>query len=346
MWWRHRRPQATLWAQLALASVSLLVPRWQPFAGLFVAVYAVTSVQGPRRSARFAPALVLVLLAHSYGAARWSDRPLLNTGTVLGLWLALVTPVVAAGIHRHRQDQQNRSNDRQIREQERRRIARDLHDGLTGAVTSIHLQAAGARAAAASRPEIAHGSLAAIETAAERTLLELRHVVGALRECSAPRSPLHELTKVLELANAMGVAVDHTGDWGSPSLDHLDDELSGILLRTLQETLTNAAKHGGRHVHCAAHLEVTSQQVRLRVHNEVHTPAKTLARPAGWSGGTGLPGLAQRARDGGGHLRYGREGNGFVVELILPRSAGERTAACRSAVTHTDFRIRAGAVRS
>jgi signal transduction histidine kinase len=374
LWWLSRAPRLTLASQALFGSVSLVVPLWQPFAGLFLALHAGTARLGLRRIAGFLPAVLAVLLAHSHGSARLTAAPVSATLTVLALWGALTALVLASSIRQHRlvartwvavADARRHAETELV--DERRRIARELHDGVGGAVTAVHLHAAAARASLGDLPvpgarrsrdlrsDQTAGSLAAIEAGAERSLVELRRLVAELLPtgtpppnpgfpgtAAAPGSPgspgapdvgrrppelLAEVDAWVRGTRDLGVEVHLVGDWSTEVLPLPEDPRAHAVLRTVHEALTNVVKHAGPGSSCtlelvprdAAGCLVLTATSRAGRHT-ARGPAAA-DRPAGWSGGHGLTGLAERATLLGGRLTAAPVGPRiFVVRMSLPPS--------------------------
>jgi signal transduction histidine kinase len=196
LWWRRSRAAHVFAAQAAFALVSLGVPLWQPVAGLLVASYAAGA-----RGLRVTPvalALAAVAFGHGWGVARSASAPLsallsvaLLTGLLAGIGYAAGHRQWRAGRHvvaAHAAYQRAVEDTRRAALQdERLRIARELHDGVAGSVTTLLLQAAGARAVATDVAPTTSVTLAAIEDQAGRTLDELRRVVDGLRPGAGTR---------------------------------------------------------------------------------------------------------------------------------------------------------------
>lgn len=190
LWWRTSRPAEVFAAQTAFALVSLGVPLWQPVAGLLVATY--TAGARGLRVTPVALALTAVALGHGWGVARSASAQMSALLTVAALTGLLAGIGYAAGRRQRGAGRRAMADHaayrravedtrRAAQEAERLRIARELHDGVAGCVTTLLLQAAGARAVAGNVAPTTGLTLAAIEDQAGRTLDELRRVVDGLR---------------------------------------------------------------------------------------------------------------------------------------------------------------------
>jgi signal transduction histidine kinase len=208
---------------------------------------------------------------------------------------------------------------RQAADEERTRIARELHDVVAHDVSVIAIQAGAARTVQASQPQAASQALALIETTARQTLVELSQLLGVLRKsdgATADRSPQPGLDKlpalVAELRSA-GLAVE-VSTHGEPRPLPPAVDLSAY--RILQEATTNVLKHAhARNVHVRIAYRPRDLVVFVRDDGVGHRRGQ----PGG--NGHGLIGMRERVSLFGGHLRAGTApGGGFVVAARLPIS--------------------------
>lgn len=195
---------------------------------------------------------------------------------------------------------------------ERRRVARDLHDIVAHAMSTIVVQATAGRLVAATDAEVAAGALDAIERAA----LEAADDAAQLHDLLGERRSrgLADLPACMAHAAGSGLRTTLHGDL---SLD-LEPEADAAAYRVVQEALTNAGKHApGADVRITVIRTPTA--VRVAISNG---PAR---RPVGelhFSGaGEGLRGMAERARALDGTLYAGPHGDGWRVALELPIAA-------------------------
>jgi len=211
--------------------------------------------------------------------------------------------------------------------EERRRIAREMHDVVAHSVSTMVIQAGGARRILARDPQRAIEAAALIERTGREALSEMRHLLGVLHAgdeaaALAPQPTLHELGALIERSRAAGLPVElHvTGELGE-----LPAGVDLAAYRVVQEALTNALKHGGGRAE--VRVEHGGDELLLTVSDRGDgTP-----RPRAESGGHGLVGMRERVRVIGGDLRAGpRPGGGFEVEARLPLQ-GEAEAALAAA---------------
>jgi signal transduction histidine kinase len=204
--------------------------------------------------------------------------------------------------------------------EERTRIARDLHDSAAHAINVILVQAGAARLLQERDPEAARSALSTIEDVARETIGEIDQLVRGLREDASgddavePPTGLGALDTLVERHRAAGMAVDVRVQGRarplSPSLDQ-------AAYRILQESLTNAARHGGGE----AAVEIGYGESRLGL--DVTNPVAPSATPAPIDGGHGILGMRERAALLGGGLEVERRDGRFRVRARLPYGPGE-----------------------
>ncbi len=196
--------------------------------------------------------------------------------------------------------------------EERARIARDLHDAAGHAISVIAVRAGAARMR--QDPERSRAALEAIEELARRTVGEIDHIVGALRDRGSANGAVDVPSG---LASVDTLVARHTGAGldirvartGEPR--PLESAVDQAAYRILQEALTNAARHGTG----VARVKLAFGDAGLEL--EVSNPAldDNIART---SGGNGLIGMRERAALLGGGLSTERTDGMFRVRAHLP----------------------------
>jgi signal transduction histidine kinase len=290
--------------------------------GLVVGFMALAglALRVPRLIALLAAVPVVVALAVS--DAHEAVNPASTVLTIaMATALLFVTSALAAlsreGQHRAEALLAQEATIREVREQnaalaERSRLARELHDVLAHCLSGLSVQLEGAqlRAAQTAADAALADQIACARELARDGMLNARRVVRALRGDELPEAArLPQL--VSDTASALGVPVTVRVD-GAPR--SLAPEAALTAYRTVQEALTNVAKHAGPGATASIVLTWAPDSLDISVADR----GGERAAAAGPTGGFGLAGMAERAALHGGHVEAGHSGDGFTVRLRLP----------------------------
>lgn len=207
-------------------------------------------------------------------------------------------------------------------EEERRRIARDLHDFVAHHVTGIVVQAQAARAIRETSPEELDPLLAGIEKAGTETLESMRRLVHVLRaEPDATTRPADLLTELAALVAAHGDAATLEVS-ARVRAAALAPEVETSVHRVVQEALTNVTRHAPGADGIRVRVAVDEGQLVVEVSNGPSPQGRARDRtPPGGRGGLGLIGLRERVATLGGDLEAGPLPNGgWRLRATLPAS--------------------------
>ncbi|MGW5332893.1 sensor histidine kinase [Streptomyces bauhiniae] len=191
--------------------------------------------------------------------------------------------------------------------EERLRLARDLHDLLGHSLSLITLKSELAGRMLPGQPEKAAQQVADIERVSRQALVDVREAVTGYRR---PRLAAELAGAQVALA-AAGVSAEIPGE---PDLAGLPEEAEAALAWTLREAVTNVVRHSGAE-RCA---------VELLHRHTLDGPVLELSVEDNGSGGSGkgpgngLTGLAERLQGAGGTLEAGRSAKGFRVVARVP----------------------------
>ncbi|MCC5474361.1 sensor histidine kinase [Streptomyces barringtoniae] len=321
--WRHRHPVAVAYGTAA-ATLGYLAAGY-PYGPVFltVAVGCFSAVVAGHRRAAWG-AVGLLWVGHAL-VALWLYRWLPPSGDKgasvyqeigIGAWVLAV--IALAELVRVRREQWARERAdraqaaRRRADEERLRIARELHDVLAHSISVINVQAGMGLALLDSEPEQARAALATIKAASKEALGEVRQVLDTLRAPgAAPRAPapgLGRLPELVEQAAAAGLTVETEGE--SPQLPPGADLAA---FRIVQEALTNVVRHSGSR-HARVRFAHDGDALRLRIDDD----GPATGAHAGGSG-KGLAGMRERAAALGGTIEAGpRPDGGFRVLAVLP----------------------------
>nr|WP_226966927.1 histidine kinase [Streptomyces phaeolivaceus] len=335
--WRRRAPFAVLLAVLVTSMVYKLAldgpGQPLPYNGLVV-VYTIAVLSPPRT--RLVSGL-LVSVAVPVGV--W-----LNTRSVRELTFSAFVFAAAYVFGRHTDARQraHRVEAERAAARERARIAREMHDILSHAVSLMIVQAEAGPVAVRTAPERAEAAFDAISETGRDAMLQLRRMLGVLREDGEQReeregeegygagfSPLEPLAGVRELPSLLD-RVRGSGLEVGYEVEGSERELPGgvgaTVFRIVQEALTNTVRHAGART-VSVQLIYEEKDLVVRVVDDGRGPRAGYGGGPGWHGhghgprhGHGLVGVRERAAAHGGtaEMGAGPGGRGFEVRVRIP----------------------------
>ena len=204
---------------------------------------------------------------------------------------------------------------REAVEQERIRLARELHDSVGHALNVMVLHAGAAQRVMGTKPELAREALASIETASRQALGDIERILGILRtpeeESGLNAAPgLAQLDELCARVREAGLPVALTVE-GAPQ--PLPTSLDLTAFRIVQEALTNTLKHAGK-TQARVSLRYAAGEFVIDVLDDGRGVA-----PGVTGGGRGLLGMRERVVAFRGELTAGpRAEGGFAVHARLP----------------------------
>ncbi|MFC9814618.1 sensor histidine kinase [Streptomyces virginiae] len=325
--WRRHRPVLVLVAILLVGGVYRVAMDGPgqplPYAGL-MAFYTV-ALQCPGRVRAAVGAGSVVAVGASVGLGTGTARELSFTLFCAGAAYALGRlqytrqAYTAAVEDRAAQlERANRIEAEQAVARERARIAREMHDILSHAVSIMIVQAEAGPVAVRRAPERAEAAFEAISETGREAMAQLRTMLGVLREADgpAPREPqpgVAALPALLDRVRRGGpeIAYEETGE-----VRGLSPAVDTAVYRIVQEALTNVVKHA------------RARRVGVRLHHGARELAITVTDDGrgqaggGAGGGHGLIGIRERAAAHGGTAVCGPgpDGTGFSVRAVLVTS--------------------------
>ena len=322
LWWRRRWPLGVGLAVVAVQVVS-------PAAGVpgVVSLYTVAAYRRWQLAFLVAAAQVALLpLARAIHPGGVSPAVYYLGGTfgpaVVVAWgMFRRTRLQAQRERARRADAEEQLRIEQVRDAERTRIAREMHDVLAHRLSLLSLHAGALEFRPDAPPEEVARAAAVIRASAHQALEDLRAVIGVLRDGpdgpgpEPPQPTLAALPGLLEESRAAGMRIP--AEVGLPDLAAVPDAIGRHALRIVQEALTNARKHA-----TAAPVELRldgapGRGLTIEVRNPV--PALATAEPKIPGTGAGLLGLSERATLSGGRLEHGLDEHGqFRLHAWLP----------------------------
>ena len=209
---------------------------------------------------------------------------------------------------------------------EQRRLARELHDVVAHGVAVMVVQAGAAQELVHADPDRASSLLDAVQRTGEQSAAELRRMLdllGGEHPGLDPQPRLADLPDLVERVRAAGLPVE----LNSPTpVEDIAPGLQATAYRVVQESLTNALKHGP---HSAVSVKVRSDGGVLAV--TVDDEGGSAAQDHTGTRGHGLYGMQERVRLYGGTLQTGPQGSCWRVHALMPLDThAHRQAPIRS----------------
>jgi signal transduction histidine kinase len=317
--WSLRRVAPIASTVVVAATASAYIALGAPY-GPIQLVVALSCFELARRCRPGVAAAWCTVAAVAFSAAlatRLQGAHLLATAAVLLAWPAVfvVIPALLGALVRTRV----RAADRQRAEllargadEERLRVAREVHDIAGHGFAVVAMQAGVALTVFDEQPEQARRCLHAIRDSSDAALRDLHATLGALRTDPPGAGDVEVL---VERVRAAGLPV-LLRTTGTP--DGLDEATSAVVHRVVQEGLTNVLRHAGR---TTAAVEIAYEDADVAVAvRDTGRRDRGDAPPDVPRGGGGLAGLRTRIEGIGGTLVSGaRAGGGFEVLARLPR---------------------------
>jgi signal transduction histidine kinase len=325
---RRRWPLPVLAFTTAGTAVAVVITDARTPYGLVVAVAAFAVATRSERNLAWltglSAGLVLLIVAVIATPEPWSNPR--DLGFIA--WVALATALGDAVRSRRafvasieeRAVRAERTREEEARRQvaeERLRIARELHDIVAHHIAVITVQAGVASHLLTTRPEAADVALGHVRAAGRSVLEELGSLLGVLRqsgEAPAPAEPAPGLGRLDSLVDSFVQAGLHVDLTTSGRVRPASGAVDLAAYRIIQESLTNAHKHGGG----GASVRVDHRPDTLCL--EIRNPGPQTAPAPSTSTGHGLIGMHERAVSVGGTLQAGAQPDGgFRVAAVLPR---------------------------
>ncbi|WP_062212843.1 sensor histidine kinase [Streptomyces sp. NBRC 109706] len=301
--------------------------------GPLLALYTVASARSLRVAVACAGALTCLWLYA--GAVSESQAPLSVLAqallfSVVLVWFGTLARRSAELTRRLRAEQAERA--RRAVADERRRIARELHDIVAHHMSVVSVQTGLASFVFDSDPPTARAALGTIAETSREALDELRRMLEVLRddgpeggpgdggagESAAPMPGLARVDELVGRVRAGGLPVELRVE-GAPR--PLAPGVDLCAYRVVQEALTNVIKHAPG-ANATVEIHYLPRQVAVSVIDDGKGVNSDRVLPGG---GHGLIGMRERVKLYGGTITIGpRSTGGFAVRLALPTSATTR----------------------
>jgi signal transduction histidine kinase len=321
--WRRRWPVAVLAVSVGAVTVYSLLGyvNGAALVAPVLALYAVATRVSVRQAVVAAVATLAVLMTataannpfgHISGGGFDILPGMVAAALFAGIAVANRRAYTASMLERAEQEARRRVDE------ERLRIARELHDVVAHTMATINVQAGVAAHVLSSRPEAAAESLQAIKAASKEGLKELRAILNVLRQAddadpTQPTPGTAQLEDLIAGARRAGLETTFTVT-GEPV--PLPTTVDLAAYRIVQESLTNAIRHAGP---ATAAVSLGYHPGELRIDVTDTGRGQPTGTAASQSGGHGLAGMRERAATVGGTVETGPgPGGGYRVAARLP----------------------------
>jgi YD repeat-containing protein len=302
------------------------------------ALYCVAQTGSVRRAVVVAAATLVALMA-----ATAAGNPFGPFGGGFDLIPGLIAAALFAGVAVNNRRAyvasiQARAEDdtRRRVDEERLRIARELHDVVAHTMATINVQAGVAAHVLADQPDAAAQAMAVIKAASKDGLRELRAILNVLRQAdeadpTQPAPGVAQLDALIAGTCQAGLATSLTLTGQEKPLPAAVDLAA---YRIVQESLTNAIRHAGP---ATAAVSLTYDDAELRI--EIADTGRGSQAAQSEGSGHGLIGMRERAASVGGVIEAGpSRGGGYQVTARLPLDGRRLADTAGSAPTEEGTR--------
>ena len=325
MLWRRRAPLAALAAMLAAMILQAVVTQDSPEGLELIFAWCVIAYSVAAWSSRREALWGLAALLAGYGIYAAENHDI-RGGHADSLWaggffavMIVAMWLVGAFVSYRRNEvrvqaaaEAAMTQAREAVDRERARLAREMHDVVAHNLSVVVVQAAGARAAGKGDET----TLAKIEQSGRESLVEMRRLLGVLRQDEGAETPWEPRPGIADLP----ALADRVGGAGVPVTLDVEGDATGVaplldlcVYRIVQESLTNVLKHAPGAT-ARVHLVCGAETIVVDVEDD----GPDAAEPG--PGGHGLIGMRERVKLFDGELVAGRRaGGGFGVHATLPR---------------------------
>ncbi|MEH1129078.1 sensor histidine kinase [Micromonospora sp. CPCC 206061] len=310
---RRLNPLGTVAVVAVVASAYLVGggPLGPILISFLIAVYTVARHRPTREAAIWTGAALAILMAHILVDGEIGDVIPASAWAVVPFAVGVTVRLSREAAARNRAELA-----RQYADEERLRVAQEVHDVVGHGLSAINMQAEIALHLLPKRPEQAEAALNAISRTSREALDELRVTLALVRrprgdETRAAIAGLARLDALVARMSETGVAVtvEVTGERRD-----LPVVIDLAAYRVVQESLTNVLRHAGAAT-ATVRLAYKTEEITV----EVTDTGRTAAAPSG--GGHGLAGMRERVDALGGEFDAGpMPGGGFRVYARLPLS--------------------------
>jgi signal transduction histidine kinase len=217
------------------------------------------------------------------------------------------------------------------REEERRRVRDELHDGLGPTLSAVRLSLAAATNHLQTDPARARALISAARTQVGESVADVRRLVYGLRPPGLDERGLVASLETFARGLASPLALTVVDDGGAAGA-RLPAAVEVAAYRIALEAVTNAVRHSGG-TRCSVHVALADAHLEVRVRDDGRGTATAPDRAGTWLAGIGLSSMRARAEELGGSLDVRGDQEGTMVVAVLPLSAPARDATVTRTTT-------------
>jgi signal transduction histidine kinase len=209
-------------------------------------------------------------------------------------------------------------------DEERRRIARELHDGLGQELAAIKMIMDGILQQR-QPPELKDRAAAEINALIDRAIQQVRSMSHLLHPPLLDEIGLYSALQWYLEGLSKRSGIETSMDIQPADFPRLPPELETAIFRIIQEALTNVFRHSGA-AKAWVTVEKTETQVSLSVRDDGKGISEHISQFQSGSIGVGIAGMRQRVKELGGDIRMRNSRPGTAVEIVIPIPASSRSA--------------------
>ncbi|MCM6776663.1 histidine kinase [Nocardia sp. CDC159] len=276
----------------------------------------VAAIAPKKVSIPFTVAAILELIGFAVLGPGIDSLPTYLIAIVLGFMVGLMLQYQRRFLHQERENQA--ILDAREADEERRGIAREVHDVIAHSlsVTLLHLTAARHALETDDDPREAMAALTDAERLGRQAMVDIRRTIALLDKAKsgAPQPGVDDLRALVGEFERAGLQLTYEYD---NRAETISPAVSFAVFRITQEALANIAKHAPGE---AAHLRVTIAPTVVEITATNNLPSAKSALEL--RGGMGIAGMRQRAESFGGTLTSGRCETGWRLRASIPLEGG------------------------
>ena len=217
-------------------------------------------------------------------------------------------------------------------DEERRRIARDLHDGLGQDLTAVKLMVESIIASSQASDKMYQAAID-LRTLAERMIQDIRNMSYLLHPPMLDEIGLNFALSWYLDGFSKRSGINTTLEITPREFPRLSSDMETAIFRVVQEALTNVLRHA-KAQSARVQLSRSNSEVCLIVKDDGKGVSEDILECKPGSLGVGIAGMKQRVKEFGGDLQLHHADPGTVIEVTIPLSSDTSSATIQSLAAH------------